>query len=678
MATTACALADDDNPYFAELPVIASASRLPQRLADAPTSVTVIDRELIKASGARDLNDIFRLVPGFQTYPNNTEAARVTYHGLSDDKYSSRLQVLIDGRSMYSPLFGGGINWATLPVAIEDIERIEVIRGTNAVSYGTNAFLGVINIITIDPSLVRGTSLALSQGNQNIRDYYFRTGGRLGEAGDFRFTYKQVTDDALNDRGNWSDSYASRVFDLRADLTVTDRDSLQISLGQAEGITTQGRTDDITMLGSPPFSIQINANPMRRLRQTDQYFQLLWRHALSADSDMQLRYAHVEDRSGDPFQIVLPALPPFIPSAQVYTINQSGDAGIRDELEFEQNVRLAASSRVAWGASWRNDEMRSSWSLPGQGTVKREIFRLFGNLEWKPNSWFTGNLGLAGENDTLAGFNAMPRFSANFHLNPENTIRIGYSQAFRTPDTVAFRGQEKVQLPAPLPAYVFYRGNANLPSERLDTWEIGFLGDWRDWRASLDMRLFDERIHNRLFDLNVDNTGSDTQSTVPIQNVRIKGLEFQFKWQPLENTRVVLNQTISKIQSSFLPSALALPNTDLTAPGVSAHLVELTEHSLPGTATSLLLVQKLPFGLDLSLGAYWQDRMKWTTNTWSPAYERYDLRLGYPFHVAGWAGEVAMTVQSLNGAHREYKASDTSAYDRIVDRRQWVSLRLDF
>ena len=166
----------EEHSYFSSLPVVASVSRLPQRLADAPTSVTVIDRDMIRNLPIRDLNDVFRLVPGFQTYPNNTEAARVTYHGLTDEEFSPRLQVMVDGRSMYSPAFRNGTNWALIPVAIEDIERIEVVRGTNAVSYGSNAFLGVINIITVDPSVVRGFSVSTSYGNQNVRDYSLRTG----------------------------------------------------------------------------------------------------------------------------------------------------------------------------------------------------------------------------------------------------------------------------------------------------------------------------------------------------------------------------------------------------------------------------------------------------------------------------------------------------------------------
>ncbi|MBL8427624.1 MAG: TonB-dependent receptor plug domain-containing protein, partial [Dechloromonas sp.] len=215
--------AADESIYFSELPVVASVSRLPQRLADAPTAVTVIDRDMIKASGVRDLNDVFRLVPGFQTYPHTTEPARVSYHGLNDEDYSPRVQVLIDGRSMYSPLFGNGVNWATIPVALDDIERIEVVRGTNSVSYGSNAFLGVINIITVDPALTRGLSVSVSHGSQNVRDQALRLGGQIGEVGDFRLTYRQLNDDALADRGDWIDNFRSRLVDFRADMALDER-----------------------------------------------------------------------------------------------------------------------------------------------------------------------------------------------------------------------------------------------------------------------------------------------------------------------------------------------------------------------------------------------------------------------------------------------------------------------
>jgi iron complex outermembrane recepter protein len=237
------AMADEDI-FFAELPVVGSVSRLQQRLADAPASVSVIDRDMIRASGVRSLNDIFRLVPGFQTFAHSDAPARVTYHGITDDNdFSPRVQVLIDGRSLHSPLFRGGMNWALVPVALEDIERIEVVRGSNSVSYGTNAFLGVVNIITIDPSLVRGVSVSASNGNQGVRDYTVRGGGAFGEAGNFRLTYQEVSDNGLDDSYNWRDSYSNRRFDARFDYQVNSSDALELNFGKVDGRFVRGRLD---------------------------------------------------------------------------------------------------------------------------------------------------------------------------------------------------------------------------------------------------------------------------------------------------------------------------------------------------------------------------------------------------------------------------------------------------
>lgn len=662
--------AADEGAYFSELPVVASVSRLPQRLADAPTAVTVIDRDMIRASGSRTLNDLFRLVPGFQTYPHTTEPARVSYHGLNDEDYSPRVQVLIDGRSMYSPLFGNGVNWATLPVALDDIERIEVVRGTNGVSYGSNAFLGVINIITIDPALTRGLSVSASHGSQNVRDQGLRLGGRIGEVGDFRLTYRQLNDDALADRGDWSDHFRSRLVDMRADFTLDERNALQVNAGQAEGVTGIGRLNGGRLFGQP-------TNPIRSLRQTNTYAQLTWRHATTANSDHQVRYAYVADRSDDAFDIVIPFVPP-----QVFHINQSGDEGIRHELEFLSNQSLGAAGRIAWGASWRNDSMRSAWVLPGQGTVQRETGRIFGNWEAKPFAWLTTNLGLAGEHDSLAGFAWSPRLSANFHADAENTLRVGYSRAHRTGSIYDYRADYW----SSFTKYQF-KADPNMPMERLDTWELGYLGDWRDWRASLDVRLFHETLRDRLYTIDRDVStvpGNGIPSlTTPIQDVRIRGIEYQLKWQPFVSTRLVLGQTFTDIESDYLASALAYPNGTLSRPSDYRNIEQLTERSTPRRATSLLWMQALPYQLQFSLAGYWQDKMKWSQNSWSDKYRRFDARLAYPFRLGSIGGELAYVVQSLNGAHGEYKTFDGSGTDpdgtgRIVDRRQWLSLRLDF
>lgn len=658
------ALAEEDS-FFSSLPIVASVSRLPQRIADAPTSVTVIDREMIRSLPIRDLNDIFRLVPGFQTYPNTTEAARVTYHGLTDEEFSPRLQVLVDGRSMYSPAFRNGTNWALIPVALEDIERIEIVRGTNAVSYGSNAFLGVINIVTLDSSVVRGVSVSGSHGGQNVRDYSVRTGGKLGEAGDFRFTYRQQNDDGLRNRNDWIDSYRSELFDFRADFSLGERDSLQLNAGHVAAVTQRGRLNTTTLVSNP-------TNPIRDFDQANSFFQLQWRRVLSGDSDFLLRYAYTKDTGSEAYTN------PGNPSSGLapYRYDPWGATGERHELEAQHNLRLSQSVRLAWGGSWRQDIVSAPTTLAGQGDVRREVARLFGNLEAKPASWLTGNLGLAVEGDTLAGSHLSPRASLAAHINSENTLRIGASRAYRTGSVVDYKGDwwngTKYQ----------FRGDPDMPAERMDTWELGYLGDWRDWRMSLDVRLFNEKVHNRLLVIDRDEANNSIPDAMTaIQDVDMRGIEYQWKWQPFETTKLLLNQMFMHADAEFVASAMANTKNALWNDGNNyekrRNIEALSEHGAPHRTTSFLLIQKLPFNLTFTAAAYWQDKSKWSINTWAEKYRRFDTRLAYPFRWEGLAGEISWTVQSVNGPHFEYKAYNDPS-DRIVDRRQWLTLRLDY
>ena len=158
LGAPALLLADDTHVsaqgLFAELPIVLTAARLPQSAQDAPVATTIIDRELIEASGATEIPDLLRLVPGFLVDYDSGHIQAVSYHML-DNRFVRQQQVLIDGRSVYSPLVGG-IPWTELPITIDDIERIEVIRGANAATYGSNSFLGVINIITKEAVLDNG------------------------------------------------------------------------------------------------------------------------------------------------------------------------------------------------------------------------------------------------------------------------------------------------------------------------------------------------------------------------------------------------------------------------------------------------------------------------------------------------------------------------------------------
>ena len=154
-----------EEDILGDLPVVMAATRLPQSITDTPVAITVIDRQMIEASGFIEIPDLLRLVPGFQVGLSwRDHHTAVTYHGQSDG-LPRRMQVMIDGRVAVGSLFGI-VDWDRLGIVIDDINRIEVVRGPAGVAYGSNAFIGAINIITNEPFLNPGWRISTTVGSE--------------------------------------------------------------------------------------------------------------------------------------------------------------------------------------------------------------------------------------------------------------------------------------------------------------------------------------------------------------------------------------------------------------------------------------------------------------------------------------------------------------------------------
>jgi iron complex outermembrane receptor protein len=677
-AFSASSVQGEEDLFFGELPIVASASRLPQRLQDAPASATIIDKEMIKAMGARDVSDILRIVPGFQTFVRTTHSPRVTYHGIPDEDQSSRIQVLIDGRSQFSPLFDGGVNWSLLPVALENIERIEVIRGTSAASYGGNAFQALVNIVTIDPALTHGTSVAARLGNQGVQDYTLIQGGKFGAAGDYRLTYQQKRDSGLRDRADWQDSYESKMLDWRSDFTLNNQDTLGITLGYIESAMLDGR------LGN-------NANPIHDMTWSSAHLQAAWRRAWGSDSELQLRYAFAEDKSSYRYD-------GFMAPFGKFTYDPDGSRATRHEFELVHRAPANEMLRYVWGASYRAEQVTSPLYFVDSNPHHRSSARVFGNMEFKANRFLTANLGAGFERDSIVGVMPSGRASLNFHLNPENTIRLGAFSSERAGGITDYSGGVFVQLGNT--SVALGRGNPQLGAERVSGVELGYLGAWKSLGLTFDARAFKERIPNRWYEIDrvypdcvarttvclYTSTGARAnnalKSNVPVQNVQTHGFEYSASWSPWQETRLVLSQAFVKIKADYLESFLADPANEALFPnsvGSQRYLNfdQMTEQSAPSRSTSLLLIQKLPYGLEFSAFGQWVGQMKWTTNTRVNPYRRFDARLGYPFKWLGKGGEIALTAQSIGEAHGEFDAKGEKT-DRLVEHREWISVRLDF
>ena len=158
--------------FIGDMPTIISATRLKQPINESPVSTTIIDSQMIKASGAQTIADLLRLVPGFTVGYLSGNYPVASYHGQSG-RFSRRLQLLIDGRSVYLPTLSG-ISWSDLVIGIEDIERIEVIRGPNASTYGNNSFSAVVSIITKHASADQGQYVKTTVGSKQTADVMYR------------------------------------------------------------------------------------------------------------------------------------------------------------------------------------------------------------------------------------------------------------------------------------------------------------------------------------------------------------------------------------------------------------------------------------------------------------------------------------------------------------------------
>ncbi len=171
---------------------VTSASKKEQALSQVAAAIFVMTQEDIRRSGATNIPDLLRMVPGLDVAQINSNTWAISARGFNL-QFANKLLVLIDGREVYSPLFGG-VNWDTQDVPLEDIDRIEVIRGPGGTVWGDNAVNGVINIITKKASDTQGVLLVGGGGTQEQGFGTAQYGGGIGGVASYRVFTKYFND----------------------------------------------------------------------------------------------------------------------------------------------------------------------------------------------------------------------------------------------------------------------------------------------------------------------------------------------------------------------------------------------------------------------------------------------------------------------------------------------------
>lgn len=637
----------NENPYFEEFPVVLTASRLKQPQSEAPNAMTVIDRAMIKASGARTVVEIFRLVPGMYVGYATGNTPIVSYHG-TPEMYARRMQVLVDGRSIYLQPFVG-VTWTDIPVNLDDIERIEVVRGPAAAAYGANSLQGVINIITTDPVNQRSNRVAVSQGNGGISD----ASARLSHAGEqlsYRLTVRHHEDNGT-DFAPMNDGMRSDQVNFRSNLQLDNENYIDMQLGYSDSTLAQG--------------FLLRTDPWRNISSTSDFQQIEWHRTTSAESELKVSYHHTARSYQDSTQ----------------PVNKDNFQVHRHELGFQHILTLNDVNRLVWGGNLRYES--AATTILFQPAKSLQGNQLFLNDEWRIRPSLLMNAGAMLENDGWGNQKVSPRVSLNYHMTAEQTLRTAISVAYRTPSMIEY-GANSTYLQTPLNANNNLIGNPNLRPEKVVSREIGYLGEFSEMGLSLDARIYEDRISDFIFlDPQLRRPTEIAWGFNNLFGVKYQGFESTLKYRFDDSLNINFNYThqrVSCMTTGQLTSPIPLVVATYTPILQTSCNVDYP-NTLPSDSGSILVSKRFSDHFTASAAYYQQEPTQILLATRPQSrMRRIDMRFGYAFGPRGkpGSGEIALSIQNaLQDNYSEY-VDFARKIGFIGNRRAWLTGALEF
>lgn len=560
-----------DSGISADIPVVLTATRLRQSQLDTPASVTIIEAELIERMGVRNIEEIFRMVPGMLVANDGVHGGKqttVTYHGTQVAEHR-RLQVLIDGRSVYKPALPSvpRISWTDIPLAVEDIQRIEVIRGPNSAAYGANSYLAIINILTKKPEDVDGHRAKVTQGSNGIHDYYVNTSGDMAGT-EYRLTLSGKADKGFDEMENSDDEIVhhrdSRVLDqlsLRTTTHWTSNITQEFQLGYKTGTNQQRETER-----------QIEYVTPQDLDVDDSFVWTRVGHQLSDDHSIQYQaYYQYTEREQEwrtclgAYLVDAATSEGMAASIGLENSDYCGDANFsgnekRADVEIQDTYRWSDSLRTVAGIRWRQEEVESETYL-GDKPRSNKTQSVFANVEYKFTESSVLNAGASWEDEDDTKDFFAPRLAFNQHLGDNQVVRFIYSEAVRSPNLYELSGQEEYTLRnveyTPLMASIvsslgqsavdqYLQTQVVIPNlepareplshEKIKSHEISYFALLDEGHWQFDAKWF----YDELTDLISEPLGSNEKTLTNETSMVLEGFETQIKWLPVSTDELYL------------------------------------------------------------------------------------------------------------------------------------------
>jgi iron complex outermembrane receptor protein len=431
---------------------VTSVSKKAEKMFEAASSVYVLTQEDIRRSGIMTVPELFRFVPGMQVAKLDGSKWAISSRGFNG-QFSNKLLVLIDGRSVYSPLFGG-VYWDEQDLVLEDIDRIEVIRGPGGTLWGANAVNGVINITTKHASETQGGYLRSAAGNEERGLGSFRYGGSAGENAHYRVYGKYFSrDDSVDMSGNnIADGWEAVRGGFRVDWKATESNSLTFQGDVYNGEAFRFSKNRVISLTAPTTATFIDKE-----RTSGGNFLAKWEKQLSSQSSFALQFYFNQERR-------------VSPGTGGFTLDTY-------DIDFQHHLSATENHDIVWGLGQRYISDKFGSTFDTSYTETRDFtYVISGFLQDEitliPNR-LKLTLGSKFEENEYTGFEFQPSGRLAWTPDKNQTIWAAISRAVQTPT----RSQETVRFNSSVvtgPTVVSVFGSENIGSSDLLAFELGY------------------------------------------------------------------------------------------------------------------------------------------------------------------------------------------------------------
>ncbi|RBO83526.1 TonB-dependent receptor plug domain-containing protein [Marinomonas aquiplantarum] len=517
--------------FLEDIPVVVTPSKIPQPRVDVSSTLSVLDGEFIRRVNVQYVEDLLQFVPGFSVAPYHASSQIVaSYHGTQLDQYR-RIQVLINGRSVYSVGLAR-VEWATLPISIEDVARVEVNRGPNAASYGINSFFAVVNIITRSPLETLGNSVTSYVGSQGDYRLYGQHSG-LNKDWSYRASASTTNIDGFDvdvygeDRHDGHGATMGNVF-LQQE-TSDSRFDLDIGASHLKANIDPSTYEDESATGSYDTN-----DPLRIVDR--EYIKVGFSQQTSTHHELRLQYYYDYSDANEFHNAFLNKdfYNVMFGGSETEHVNASYEVDLietRHDIELQSTWQAADQLRVISALGYRWEKAESEHYL--SGIARDEVFRLSSNLEYRADQHWVLNTGAMLEHSELSGTFLSPKFGMTYRLSEQDSLRFNVSKAVRTPDLSDQHFRWHYVLSNGESSTVTYADEGE-EEEKITSYELGYYHYWPTSGLSLDIKLYHDEVDDMVLSSKVFSALSGTDAVIEegvTEDVIIDGIELELDWR---------------------------------------------------------------------------------------------------------------------------------------------------